>query len=58
MPVWCDTYTHRGKHLYPVRVAGNGFKGEVVRFLKVSGNLPMGGSKKGFPGEGNRVRKD
>lgn len=58
MFVRCDIYIYRGKYLYLVRVVGNGFKGEVVRFLKVSGNLLMGGSKKGFLGEGNRVRKD
>ena len=57
MPVQSATNTHRRKHLFPARVAGNGFKAEVVGLLKLNKNLPVGKSRNDFPGDGGRVRK-
>lgn len=56
MLVQSATNTHR-KHLFPARVTGNGFKAEVVRFLKLSRNLPVGESRNDSPGDGGRVRR-
>lgn len=58
MPIQSATNTHRRKHLFPDSMAGNGFKAEVVRFLKMSRNLTVGESRRDFPGDGGRVRKD
>lgn len=57
MPIQSATNTHRRKHLFPASMAGNDFKAEVVRFLKLSRNLPVE-ERRDFPGHGNRVRKD
>ena len=50
MPIQSATNTHRGKHLFPARLPGNGFKAEIVRFLKLSRNLPVGESSNDSPG--------